>query len=149
MKLSGAFKHTLVLMSAFILGVSAFNLNRRWHQALSISPVATNRQDDLHKVYQASLDSYDDVLRNDVRGRLLCMGPDESWANRLVVEENNLFCIAPDGERHPQLIYHHNFVTGLDMIEATHSNWAAQNVEFLTQISTPASARRYVKSHLP
>jgi hypothetical protein len=130
------------LVATFLVGVLSSALMSGSQGVESLPSVAEQREENLHRLFEAARLSKDDVLISDVTGRLQCMDASESLENRLIFEE----CVQPSGE-HYKVIY---FTSDhpYDRITKHHREWWYKNAAFDAQYSDPTKAAIYVKQQL-
>lgn len=126
------------LLTAFVIGITTYNVGQTPTVLTDIPTAAAQREDDLHRLYEAAMLSGDSGLRGGITFRLNCVNVDDSLEIRFVHVRPSLEC-----EKARE-----DLESGLSILLKSHALWARQNMTFIREMSTAEKARAYVIAHL-
>jgi len=146
-----------IAILTFVLGFSLSSILRSAaSENVEMQSVAEVRNDDLHRLFEAAHMAKDEDLRDDVLGRLQCVGEDGSLKRHLFNGDDVTLC----SEFEPADLSRRDF-TSLDFravpvlppnpyyeIIKTHSDWSRKNMAFVHSVADPKAARLYLKNRL-
>jgi hypothetical protein len=136
----------LVAVLTFVCGVSAHRvLSDPGVAEASIVSVFELREDQWHRLFEASAISGDSTFRNEIFLRTACIGPDFALKARLTQDMNGEFCQTRSVDGDTYSLWKPYYTHKELMIR--HDKWLATNPEFLQEIQTPQQASRYVAKH--
>ena len=133
-----------VALASFTTGVLSSQLFSRDASVEDMEAVSNLELDQWHRLYEAAFFTRDEVLRDDIVGRLQCMQDDHSLTTRL--DRSNFKCVDVNGNR-TALRFGEDTV--FDKLSKTHLAWSLKNLPFIGSIVDRQFARAYVKSHIP
>jgi len=106
-----------------------------------ISPVLAERENELHKLYEAAGMTGDMDLQSAWQKELECLGEDGLLDALPVDRDGEMWCVRRDGTE-----YRTNR-KGFDDFMSKHAQWSVNNLSFLEEVGTAKKARQYVAHH--
>ena len=146
--------HLIVGLLMFVIGVAAYNtwtfFYHHSHLEEQIIPVSQLREDNLHRLYEATqMLGKDWDTKNMMIEKLACARADGVIDARMVEKgQETVRCQRGDGT-----VYELNNEMGLygvmfNKIRKEHASWSQKNLEFLKRVSTPEKAKAYIHQHM-
>ena len=106
-----------------------------------IAPVLAQRENELHKLYEASGMTGDRDIQSAWLKELECMSEDGLLDALPVDRDNGMWCVRRDGTE-----YRTNG-RGFEDFMSKHVQWSLNNLSFLEEVGTAEKARHYVAHH--
>jgi len=133
-----------VALASFTTGVLSSQLFSRDANVEDMAAVSNLELDQWHRLYEAAFMTRDEVLRDDIMGRLQCMRDDHSLNTRL--DRLDFKCVDANGNRTAlrfgeDTVFHN--------LTKTHLAWSLKNLPFIRFAVDRNFAKAYVKSHIP